>query len=65
MDGLHPAALKSEHTIDLCKHREWILLKVGHVIGQHLLQSLKLCLFHSLNNELLVVAEEKEASTLA
>lgn len=62
---MHEASPDREHAIDLGQRGKEIPLEVSHILGENCHQSLQLRLLHRLNNELVVMAEEKEAAAFA
>ena len=43
----------------------WVLFEMGHILCHYVLETTQFGLFHSLDNESMVMAKEKEAATFA
>ena len=65
MDVTHPARFDCENTQDLANQTSWIALEVSTVVLLDLEEEIQLSLCHRLDDVLMVVTEDKEATTAA
>ena len=65
MDFAHTLAIDRKNSNDFYDHTLWILFKVFDVVWQDYKQRVQLRLSDRLDDESLIVAEEKETATFA